>query len=599
MKPLPCIQKTVLFLVCIVGIVFFSALQAQTAKANSVRDKKISKVKTAFIYNFTKYIYWPKEDLMTEFCICVIGSPVLSAEMDELASIAKFRNRLPIKVISCKSVGELKPCQMVIVDGSDAQDLWALYSKLRGKGVLMIAENLLDYKKAMVSFTEVDGKMKYILNKTKLDESNLVINDLLFKLSITKAGEWKSIFEKFNSILKSKDNFVKVEKGELQQILNMYGSLEKEKLSKESVIHRLEDSVSTQVKLLEEKIAESKKIGDEITAQKRTLEIQQQKLNLQKEELIIQDTEITKQKFVIMVIATLSLIGMLLLVLTIRSNRQKRQANKQLFEKKAEIELQKHLLELKQEEILDSINYAKRIQTALMANDKLLSDNLPEFFVLFKPKDIVAGDFYWAAALPDSFIYATADSTGHGVPGAFMSLLNISKLNEAVRQKNITRPDLILNDVRKNIIAVLNPAGSAQESKDGMDAILCDIDLRKLKLRSAAANNSLCIIRGTETITVKADKMPVGKSHDDTRPFTLNETNLQKGDVIYTTTDGFGDQFGGEKGKKFKQIRLKELFAQIAHEPMAKQREILEVSFDDWKGELEQVDDVLIIGVRV
>jgi serine phosphatase RsbU (regulator of sigma subunit) len=263
------------------------------------------------------------------------------------------------------------------------------------------------------------------------------------------------------------------------------------------------------------------------------------------------------------------------------------------------IQLQKHVVEEKQKEIVDSINYAKRIQTALLASDKLMSDNLQDHFIYYHPKDIVAGDFYWATNTNEGFIYVTADCTGHGVPGAFMSVLSITKLNECINQMNITRPDLILNSVRTEIIHALNPEGSKEESKDGMDAVLCKLDRKKMKLHYAAANNSFYIVRNNELQTHKADKMPVGKSINDTMPFILHEVDLQKGDVIYTLTDGYADQFGGPKGKKLRYKQLEELLLKISGLDMAGQRAALSELFDSWKGLLEQVDDVCIIGVRV
>lgn len=259
---------------------------------------------------------------------------------------------------------------------------------------------------------------------------------------------------------------------------------------------------------------------------------------------------------------------------------------------------QKDIIEEKQKEILDSINYAKRIQFSLLASDALLSNNFSEHFVLFKPKDVVSGDFYWATPTPDGFVFITADCTGHGVPGAFMSLLNISKLGQAVNENKITRPDLILNNIRTEIIKALNTEGS-EESKDGMDAVLCKLDLKSMKLQYAAANNSFYIIRNSELLTCKADKMPVGKGHDDSISFTFNEIELKKGDVIYTFTDGYADQFGGPKGKKFKYKQLEDILMSICLLSMPEQLAILSQKFEDWKAELDQVDDVLIIGVKV
>lgn len=259
---------------------------------------------------------------------------------------------------------------------------------------------------------------------------------------------------------------------------------------------------------------------------------------------------------------------------------------------------QKDIIEEKQKEILDSINYAKRIQFSLLASENLLNKNLPEHFVLFKPKDVVSGDFYWATATPEGFVFIAADCTGHGVPGAFMSLLNISKLSQAINENKITRPDLILNNIRTEIIKALNTEGS-EESKDGMDAVLCKLDIKNLKLQYAAANNAFYIIRNNELLICKADKMPVGKGHDDSISFTFNEVALEKGDLIYTFTDGYADQFGGPKGKKFKYKQLEDIFMSICTLPMKDQSSILNQKFEDWKGSLDQVDDVLIIGIKI
>lgn len=223
---------------------------------------------------------------------------------------------------------------------------------------------------------------------------------------------------------------------------------------------------------------------------------------------------------------------------------------------------------------------------------------MPEHFVLFKPKDVVSGDFYWATATPEGFVFMTADCTGHGVPGAFMSLLNISKLSQAINENKITRPDLILNNIRTEIIKALNAEGS-EESKDGMDAVLCKLDIKNLKLQYAAANNAFYIIRNKELLICKADKMPVGKGHDDSISFAFNEIALEKGDVIYTFTDGYADQFGGPKGKKFKYKQLEDIFMSICTLPMKDQSSILNQKFEDWKGSLDQVDDVLIIGIKI
>ncbi|HTB07312.1 MAG TPA: tetratricopeptide repeat protein [Bacteroidia bacterium] len=267
------------------------------------------------------------------------------------------------------------------------------------------------------------------------------------------------------------------------------------------------------------------------------------------------------------------------------------------------IEEQKHLVEEKNKDITDSIHYASRIQRALLTTDNYIGKRLTEYFILFKPRDIVSGDFYWANEVKENgstrFLICAGDCTGHGVPGAFMSLLNISMLNEATIEKGVHAPAAILDNVREHIIRALNPEGDDAGSKDGMDCVLCSFDLQSNKLDFACANNPLWIMRGAECIEFKGDKMPVGIQSETHIPFTLQSVPLQKGDVVYLFTDGYADQFGGPKGKKFKYKQLQEKLSVISCQSMSEQKNILEKTFEEWKGGLEQVDDVLIIGIRV
>lgn len=258
-----------------------------------------------------------------------------------------------------------------------------------------------------------------------------------------------------------------------------------------------------------------------------------------------------------------------------------------------QIEEQKHSLQEKNTEMTDSINYAKRIQYTLLAQSSLLNDNLPEHFILFKPKDLVSGDFYWAAKKNHLFYLAVCDSTGHGVPGAFMSLLNISFLNEASNEKQITEPDQILNYVRGRLIETISHEGG----QDGMDAVLICYSSENNRLTYAAANNAPFLVRNGEIAHLPKDKMPVGKG-EKTDPFSLHVVDLQKGDCFYLATDGYADQFGGAAGKKFKMKQLEALLLAYHTSSMAKQSEALDETFKKWKGDLEQVDDICITGIR-
>jgi serine phosphatase RsbU (regulator of sigma subunit) len=290
----------------------------------------------------------------------------------------------------------------------------------------------------------------------------------------------------------------------------------------------------------------------------------------------------------------------------------------QLFE-------QKHIIEEKHKEITDSINYAERIQRSFLATKEQLDENLADYFVFFKPKDVVSGDFYWASSVKtsdangennvgNSFCICCADSTGHGVPGAIMSILNISSLEKAIETE--TEPHQILNATRKIIIDRLKKDGSLEGGKDGMDCTLLMFNKEKTMLHFSAANNPLFIVRETpptlpigedkggvlgevDLIEFKADKMPVGKHDRYQESFTLKTVELQKGDCIYTLTDGFPDQFGGEKGKKYMIKNLKEYIRSISHLPMQEQQTLLNYEFEQWKGVNEQIDDVCIIGIRI
>ncbi|MBC7861989.1 MAG: SpoIIE family protein phosphatase, partial [Bacteroidia bacterium] len=265
----------------------------------------------------------------------------------------------------------------------------------------------------------------------------------------------------------------------------------------------------------------------------------------------------------------------------------------------SEVVHQKEVIEVKHKEITDSIHYAERIQFGLLASKKLLDENLNDYFILFKPKAGVSGDFYWATKLSNNnFVIVTADSTGHGVPGAIMSILNIACLKETLMQ-GIISPDLFLNETRRLIIENLKNDGSAEGGKDGMDGSLLSFDFTTNIMTCASANNPILIIRGNELIEIKGDRMPIGKHEKDQSPFSLKTFNLIKGDLVYTTSDGFADQFGGASGKKFKYKQLQELLLSISKEPMQVQKQKLNDIFDSWKGNLEQIDDVCLIGIRI
>jgi serine phosphatase RsbU (regulator of sigma subunit) len=305
-------------------------------------------------------------------------------------------------------------------------------------------------------------------------------------------------------------------------------------------------------------------------------------------------------------------LGLLLLFGGFMYNRFRvTQKQKATIEKqKGEVEKQKEVIEEAHKEITDSIQYAKRIQSAILPPQKLVKEYLPDSFILYKPKDVVAGDFYWMETVvkrshslsegESVILFASADCTGHGVPGAMVSVVCNNGLNRSVREHGLTDPGKILDKTREIVISEFEK--SEEDVKDGMDISLVALTHvgtdGHLSLQWAGANNPLWIIRNGEVLEAKPDKQPIGK-YADPKPFTTHTIDLQKGDAIYIFTDGFQDQFGGEKGKKYKAANLKQLLLSIQHETMDRQRELLAEAFESWRGELEQVDDVCIIGVKV
>lgn len=259
------------------------------------------------------------------------------------------------------------------------------------------------------------------------------------------------------------------------------------------------------------------------------------------------------------------------------------------------IEDQKSVVELKNKEITDSINYAQRIQQTLLANEELLNKKVRDHFIIYRPKDIVSGDFYWASQKEHLFYLAVCDSTGHGVPGAFMSLLNISFLNEAVNEKNILEPNEIFNYVRQRLINNLGQDGA----QDGMDGVLLCINSLTKTITYSAAYNAPIVISNNEILNQKANRMPIGKSPKENDSFTNFEIPYQENSLIYLYTDGYTDQFGGPKGKKFKLNQLQNKLQSLTETPFKEQEKELVNTFDNWKKGYDQIDDMLLIGIKI
>lgn len=267
--------------------------------------------------------------------------------------------------------------------------------------------------------------------------------------------------------------------------------------------------------------------------------------------------------------------------------------NKSLQKAYSEIEEQKKHIE-------DSIHYAKRIQNAILPPDDFVAEVMKNAFILYKPKDIVSGDFYWISRTKDKVHVAAVDCTGHGVPGAFMSIVGNNQLNYAVNVKKANKPDEILNALNEGVTKALRQTRISSSVKDGMDIALVSIDYEHKKLEYAGAYNPMFLIRNNELIQVKADKFPVGGYVGETlREFTCHDFDILDGDILYIFSDGYADQFGGPDDRKFMVKRFRDLLFKIHKESMTNQKEILDQMLEDWRGDAQQVDDILVIGIQL
>ncbi|MGQ9619533.1 MAG: two-component regulator propeller domain-containing protein [Bacteroidales bacterium] len=305
--------------------------------------------------------------------------------------------------------------------------------------------------------------------------------------------------------------------------------------------------------------------------------------------------------FISLIIITVT--GLVLFIVWQRDKAQqkiKKYLEEELDKRTGEVVKQKEKIEMQNLEITDSINYARRIQASILPDISKLSEVFSESFVIFYPRDIVSGDFYWFDRLDsERFILVCADSTGHGVPGAFMSMIGSTLLQDIISRKGITRPSQILTLLDKQIISTLNQNVDVGASNDGMDLVICEINIPKRHIRFASAMRPLIIVMGGELYYIKGNKYSIGGESVMEKYFDDQEYYMGKGDSIYLFSDGFPDQFGGSDGKKMKIVRFKNLIEEVQYLPMTKQKEIIEKFFFDWKDNYTQVDDILVMGLRL
>lgn len=398
------------------------------------------------------------------------------------------------------------------------------------------------------------------------------------------------------ALLISKQNdFVASTQHSYELLYKIYESMKKFETA--LVYHKafthLADSLTNKTQI--KKFAE---MENEVVQNKLIIEHERKETELRKEKTK-KEEELSRQRITSIIVTVGFIVLLIFAVIIYKSLQENKKKTVIISEQKKQAEQQKEIIEEKKKEVMDSIAYAKKIQEAILPSNLLITSSFKDSFVIYKPKDIVAGDFYWLEKINGKLLIAVADCTGHGVPGAMVSVVCSNALNRAVKEFGLEDPGLILDKVREMVIDTFEKSGS--DVKDGMDISLAAIPEQNgelITIQWAGANNPLWYISDGQLIEIKANKQPVGK-YIQHQAFQTNTISLKSNSLIYLITDGFADQFGGPKGKKFKYRNLKELLTEIALLPMSTQKEILLKEFDSWKHHQEQVDDVTILGIKV
>jgi serine phosphatase RsbU (regulator of sigma subunit) len=595
--------------------------------------------KAVFIFDMAKYInYGPGFADSAMFKIGVLdNASELFWAMGNLARTRTTIQEKPIQLVVFRSEDKILHTQILFVNKSSGFNLNKIKAKLEGHQTMLITEGY-EFRESMINFVAVNGKPKFEANNDAIQKAGMKVDELFLGLAIKTQEDWEKLFVVTDADLTVQKETVKQQQIEIetqkQEILKqkaLLDSLDKEITAKEKALNEKQ-------KVLNYQVAQISKQQGEISVQKQTIQVQQKEVQIQKDTLAgqkakidvqiarideqlskiteqegkikIQLATLEKQKIILYFVLFVLLLASFLVYYIYRGYKIKKEANIRLEEKnrtisaqKDEIEKQKDVAEAQRDQIAyqkkhitDSIMYAKRIQTALIPSLELFSDKL-EHFVLYKPLAIVSGDFYWVSSKDNIQVIIAADCTGHGVPGAFMSMLGVTMLNEIVNEKHIIMPDQIIENLRQGIIKSLKQVVDEDTVKDGMDIAVCVVDFKENILWFAGANNPLYLIRGGELIHYRPDKMPVA-IHYKMLPFTLHKIELQKGDAFYIFSDGYSDQFGGPKEKKYMSGQLKETLIEMSGKPMLQQGERLNEIFEEWRGDNPQVDDVTLIGVR-
>jgi len=610
----------------------FHVLHAQVEMNDATRS--------LFILDIAKYIEYDDEiQLHSDFKIGVMGRNTdFYWELYEMAKTRKFIQEKPVKVLMYPELDNIEKCHILYVNNSEGFKMKEVLERTRGNNTLVISEGYA-FNESMINFVMAEGTPRFELHEEKLNMEGLAVNELFREQAIKTREDWEALFIETDIALEHEKEVVQEQKividsqeveisrqsAMIRAQLALLDSLNNEILDKEKTIEQKILILDNQVREIGQQNDEILKQKQEVESQQSTLGKQQEKISQQESQIEQQSIQISEQQTILIerlkaiekqkmliwffVIALILVSGLGYFIyrgyrIKKESNIKLEAKNRLITQQKDEIQQQKEIAESQRDQIAyqkkhitDSIHYALRIQTALLPSLELFSEKL-DHFVLYKPRDIVSGDFYWVAEIGPQIMIISADCTGHGVPGAFMSMLGVSFLNEIILNKGIIQPDQVINSLREEIIHALKQKESDSEVKDGMDICVCLLDPEKRSLQFAGALCPLWILSKGELTEIKGDKMPVA-IHETMIPFTNHWIDLKQGDTFYIFSDGFVDQFGGPNQKKYLSKNFKITLGEMQAKPMYEQGAELDRIFEEWREDVEQIDDVTVIGVRV
>ena len=626
-------------------LLFFAGI-AQHPLVAQDQDEIDDNTRATLILDIAKYVEFDESfNKLKEFSITVLDvDDNFYWPLERMAGERQFIQGKPIQVYLVPKPGMLKETRLIYLNSKNGYDIKDVLKQIEGKNTLLISEGY-PFKESMINFVVVDGKPRFEANEELMNEHGLQVDALFLAQAIKTREDWEKLYvvtdvelqeekevtRQQKIVIAEQDSMIQAQLERLQNLgkeislkerelaskIQDLESTEKQLAEKNRVNLKLQKEISgirKEIVVMQEDIAKMQNERAELSAvlDKQNLEIGEkvEQIKANEEKIALQLETLQKQKIVIgaAIVALFLLLGLAYFIYV--NYRNKKKANLLLEEKnikitaqRDEIEKQKEVAEMQRDQIAyqkkhitDSIHYAQKIQRAILPSLELFSHEI-DHFVLYKPRDIVSGDFYWVDRIKDKQIIITADCTGHGVPGAFMSMLGVSLLNEIIHNRDIIAPHEVLNKLRAMIIESLGQREAGTEIKDGMDMTVSVIDFEKNQLYYAGANNPLYHIRKGELTQYKADKMPVA-IHDVMEEFNMETIDLQKGDTFYTFSDGYVDQFGGPNQKKFLSKNFRNVLLEIQDLDMIDQGKKLDEIFEEYRAGVEQIDDVVVIGVK-